>query len=91
MTPSQLKARIEDASRFFSRENMKFSGDSMRNYGVRTTVARTNWTASGEYVEGDGVTRTAWELYRKRATCRGMKSSAYFDAETFQQIHGVKG
>lgn len=38
MTPSELKSNVEQAnpnSRFFSRENMKFSGDTMKNYGVR--------------------------------------------------------
>ena len=39
MTPSQLKANFLQAnpsSIFFTRENMKLSGDTMKNYGVRS-------------------------------------------------------
>lgn len=39
MTPSQLKAAVKAAnpnSMFFCRQNMRFAGDTIRNYGVRT-------------------------------------------------------
>jgi hypothetical protein len=38
MTPSQLKAKVEQGkdSYFFTRDTMKFFGDTMRNYGVRS-------------------------------------------------------
>ena len=28
-----------------------------------------------------------WELYRKRATALGIRSSAYFDRRTFKRVH----
>ena len=37
MTPSEIKYQYEQKhpqGRFFSRENMRFSGDTMRNFGV---------------------------------------------------------
>ena len=44
MTPSELKRQYEIAhpdGLFFSRNNMKFFGDTMSNYGVRD--AGTHW------------------------------------------------
>lgn len=44
MTPSELKRKYENAhpdGLFFSRNNMKFLGDTMSNYGVRDAV--THW------------------------------------------------
>ena len=44
MTPSELKRQYEIAhpdGLFFSRNNMKFLGDTMSNYGVRD--AGTHW------------------------------------------------
>lgn len=79
-TASDLRAFVEGAgeeSRFFSRENMRFAGDTMRNYGVRGPVQIE--THSGETV-------SAWELYRRRAVTHGLKSSAYFCATTFRQV-----
>jgi hypothetical protein len=37
MTPSELKARVEQGQDryFFTRDTMKFFGDTMRNYSVR--------------------------------------------------------
>lgn len=61
-------------SYFFTRKTMKFHGDTMKNYGVRLV-----------YVTGrDG--RPVYELYRRRPVKFGIKSSAYFDAETFQRV-----
>lgn len=38
MTPSQLKYNYENKKNgyFFTRDTMKFFGDTMKNYGVRT-------------------------------------------------------
>ena len=72
MTPSQLKAAVEAAgheSHFFDRSAMKFFGDTMRNYGVRSTVITCNYNEHGQYVEA-GVQVEVWELYRKRAVKR---------------------
>ena len=77
MTPSELKYQVEQTgSVFFSRDSMKFHGDTMRNYGVRTATVET-WS------EG---TKEVWELYRRRPV-HGSQSSAYFDKETFKRIH----
>lgn len=73
MTPSQLKYHVEDTgSQFFTRSSMRFFGDTMRNYGCRQTV-----------LNGQPV----YELYRRRPVKHGLKSSAYFDATTFQRVH----
>jgi hypothetical protein len=79
---SKLRARIEanrHETHFFSRENMRFSGDTMRNYGARGPLKfRTN---AGEecYV---------FELYRRKATRKGLTGSAYFRADTYAQTWG---
>lgn len=79
-TASHLRAFVESAGReshFFSRENMRFAGDTMRNYGVRGPVEIK--TYSGETV-------SAWELYRRKPVKCGLRTSAYFDAKTFRQV-----
>jgi len=75
MTPSELKYNLEAAdpdSHFFNRKTMRFFGDTMSNYGCRSTII-------------DG--KPAYEIYRKRAVKQGLRSSAYFCAETFNQIY----
>ena len=80
MTASELKYQAEQAghdSHFFTRANMRFFGDTMRNYGVRDAgKIKTN---SGDKVQ-------AWELYRRRAVKHGLKASAYFHKETFARV-----
>ena len=78
-TASQLKAQVEDmnpASKFFTRNNMKFAGDTMANYGVRIATI-TN--SQGEQVD-------VWELYRRKPVRGGLQKSAYFDKLTFSQV-----
>ena len=80
MNASELKYHVETAnpnSKFFSRENMRFAGDTMANYGVRSATVDT-W-----FEEGVDV----WELYRKHPVKHGLQSSAYFCKETFRQVH----
>lgn len=81
MTPSELKFEVERAghdSHFFTRATMKFFGDTMRNYGVRTKpVMVDTWT--------QGVVE-CWELYRKRPVKYGLQGSAYFSTATFARI-----
>jgi hypothetical protein len=74
MTPSELKRKVEETgSLYFTRNNMKFSGDTMANYGVRkVTIFKTN--------------QEVYELYRKRPVKHGLKRSAYFHAVTFERI-----
>jgi hypothetical protein len=90
MNASELKYQLEarnTETHFFSRENMKFAGDTMRNYGVRSATIRTNYNAAGEYVGKDGgIDMEVWELYRKRPVKHGLQSSAYFDKQTFVQV-----
>jgi len=80
MTPAQLKRKVVAADHdtfFFTRNNMKFAGDTMKNFGVREAVVDLN----------DGVTKDvkAWELYRKKTTPKGMKGSFFFDTVTFER------
>ena len=75
MTASELKAKIEQTGEqpyFFSRETMKFFGDTMRNFGVRQS------TRGGVPV---------WELWRKRPVKHGNKNSFYFDQQTFRRVY----
>ena len=77
MTPSELKQLTEQTSPyFFTRETMKFFGDTMKNYGVRSC-------------QMDTATRkdvSTWELYRKRPVKHGLQNSAYFDKKTFGRV-----
>jgi hypothetical protein len=79
-TPSDLKYYVEEAGRdphFFDRETMRFFGDTMKNYAVRQP--REIHTRTGEKV-------LAYELMRKKPVKFGKKSSAFFDANTFQRV-----
>jgi hypothetical protein len=84
MTASELKAKVEargTASHFFTRETMKFFGDTMRNYGVRETVIDT-WSDNNVEV---------YELYRRRPVKHGLWSSAYFRKDTLEAAHKKAG
>lgn len=88
MTPAQLKFQVEQAGHepfFFTRKTMQFFGDTMRNYGVRSTVITANYDADGNHHEG-GIQREVWELYRKQPVKHGLRKSAYFDRTTFKQV-----
>ena len=89
MTPSQLKNEVEVAGHerhFFDRTSMKVFGDTMSNYGVRSTLITCNYNQHGHYVE-TGVQVEVWELYRKRAVKHGLKQSAYFGKALFKQVY----
>lgn len=82
MTSSELKYRVQKAdseSHFFDRDTMKFFGDTMKNYSVRPARIKRY----------DGTETNVWELYRKRPVKHGLRSSAYFDKETFEEIISV--
>lgn len=91
MTPSQLKYNVESKtdSYHFIRSTMDFFGDSMRNYGVRSSTINTNYDADGRFVGGDGIPIEVWELYRKRVVKHNMKGSAYFNKVTFESVSKV--
>jgi hypothetical protein len=77
MTPAQLKQAVANRgteSYFFSRENMRFAGDTMSNYGVRSVTIQTNAGPAD-----------CWELYRKRPVKHGMRQSAFFRKDTLCQ------
>ena len=76
MTPSELKRKVEaTGSLYFTRNNMKFAGDTMRNYGVRAKPVAIETYTYGK-VE-------CWELYRKKPVKHSLNASAYFDVHTF--------
>ena len=81
MTPSTLKHEIEirdTDSYFFDRKTMRFFGDTMANYGVRSATIETH--SDPEPIE-------VRELHRKRATKHGLKNSAYFRKDTFERTY----
>lgn len=82
MTPSELKWNYECATRglFFTRENMKFLGDTMSNYGVRAKTVMLK-TYTGDLVE-------CYELYRRKPVKNGVNRSAYFSCNDFRHIQG---
>lgn len=79
LTPGELAHFVTNSGKethFFSRCNMKFAGDTMRNYGVRARPV-TIQTYSGA--------AECWELYRKRPVKHGLCASAFFDVQTGAQ------
>ena len=78
MSPSELKANVKaTGSHFFSHRTMKFFGDTMKNFGVRSTTIINQY--NNESVE-------VWELWRKRSVKHGLSSSHFFDKNTFEEI-----
>ena len=76
MTASELKYLTRETSPYFlTRETMKFFGDTMRNYGVRSAVIETR---AGKNVD-------VWELYRKSSVKHGLSKSSYFNKDTYEQ------
>lgn len=80
ITPSELKYLVEcTGSTYFSKENMKFAGDTMSNYGVRVVaVDKAGWTTPD----------MVYELYRKKPVKYGLQNSAFFD-ENGKKVNGV--
>ena len=80
MTPSQLKYEIlkrYPENTFFSRDTMKSTGDTMRNYGVARAMI---------VIQPGCAPVECWELYRKMRVNHGIGSSAYFSLNTFKRI-----
>lgn len=79
MNASELKYNVETQtdSNFFCRDSMRFFGDTMKNYGVRSATVETY----------DGESVPVWELYRRRSVKNGLKSSACFRKDTFERVH----
>lgn len=74
-TASDLKAFVENGpdSLFFTRDTMRFWGDTMRNYGIRRVGSIVS-SSGKEYAD-------AIELYRRRPVKGGLQRSAYFVAD----------
>ena len=79
MTASELKENVHANGNpyFFTHKTMKFFGDTMRNYGVR----------SAKIDQQDEKNIDAWELYRRKPVKMGLWSSAYFRKDNFHKIH----
>jgi len=56
---------------------MKFFGDTMKNYGVRSASADT-YTQQGV---------DCWELYRIHPVKHGNQKSAYFRKDNFERVY----
>lgn len=88
MTPSELKHAVNQAgheSHFFDRDAMKFFGDTMKNYGVRSVSITSDYDADGNYAKA-GARLECWELYRRRAVKHGLKSSHYFAKASLRKV-----
>ena len=90
MTLAELKQQVEQGNdrHFFTRDTMRFFGDTMRNYGVRSAVLSTHWDNTGNIYSDITHNIDVWERYRKHPVKRGLQNSAYFDKNTFKRIVG---
>lgn len=87
MNASELKYNVENTgSNFFSRDSMRFFGDTMRNYGVREATITSNYDQNDNYVE-EGIKIEVYELYRRHPVKHGLDKSAYFDKKTFSRVY----
>jgi len=91
MTASELKYKVEQAGHepfFFSRDTMKFFGDTMKNYGVcQGPTFQTHWDKTGNnYTKKPQRIVKTWELYRKKPVKHGLYNSVLFDQETFRKV-----
>ena len=93
MNASELKYSVEQSGNekhFFDRQTMRFFGDSMRNYGVRSAKVLVMDYAQEHkpFIEGkpQAIEIEVWELYRRRAVKHGLRDSAYFNKQTLQRV-----
>ena len=89
MNPTELKCKVEQGKDrfFFTRETMRFFGDTMRNYGVRDGGTMPyHWDNEGNNYSDTPRTIEVWELYRKQPVKHGLKDGAYFDKKTFRRV-----
>ena len=76
MKKSDLKYFVsETGSNFFERGSMKFFGDTMKNYGVRSAI-----------IEQGCQGLEVWELWRKSPVKHGLNKSTYFCKNTFNRV-----
>jgi len=94
MNAAELKYQVLQAcpgTHFFDAKTMRFFGDTMRNFGVRSARVRTNYDDNGNYTTAAGVVVECWELYRRHAVKHGLKSSHFFNKATFKNVSGTVG
>ena len=85
MNVSQFKTLMLEKnpeSTFFHKDNMKFAGDTMRNFGVRKISLTVYCNNEPKFME-------VIELYRKKTTSKGFFRSFYFDTETLRSVYPV--
>ena len=83
MTASELRRQYERHNPdglFFSKNNMRFAGDTMSNYYVPAKTVKIRRNTGGDF--------TCYELQRRKAVKGGNTDSAYFDIADFRIIHG---
>ena len=93
MTPSNLREAHESAnpeSKYFTRENMKFFGDTMRNYGVRSVIIMSHTNSEGVYHYETMNKIAVHELYRRAPVKHGLDTSTYFHMGNFKVVHSIK-
>lgn len=78
MTPSELKYEIEKTDPencYFSRDSVRFFGDTMRNYGVRSTAGGLYWELYRKRPVKNGLKESVyWDKTTfKRSFPRGLK------------------
>jgi len=89
MTTAELKYNVEQGQdrHFFTRDTMRFFGDTMSNYGVRDGgTIPYHWDDEGNNYSEIPRTIEVWELYRKHPVKHGLSDSAYFDKKTFKRV-----
>lgn len=87
MTASELKYQVEQSGTnpyFFTRSTMKFFGDTMSNYGVRSTEIKAT------IIDSDTEVINVWELHRKQPVKHGLQSSTFFNKTTFKREYSIK-
>jgi len=73
MIKTELKNKVtQTGSYFFTRDTMRFFGDTMANYGVRSNN-----------IKGLPV----WELYRKKPVKHGLINSSYFSKADYSRVY----
>ena len=78
MTKTELKSKVEaTGSHYFTRDTMKFFGDTMKNYGVRSATIDTPTEQNVD----------CWELYRIRPVKHGNQSSAFFRKTNLERAY----
>ena len=73
MTVSELKEEVTKPY-FFTRDTMKFFGDTMKNYGVCSTTI----------INLKGENMVVWELFRKYPNKYGLQKSKFFRKDNFK-------